>query len=112
MKSGNALLLVIVLFGCTAKDPSDRIDHGLEVLEATVIMTEQGAVIKGTIFNSSSRTYSYSEIDITLVDPLGRPIAPASASRKDLKPKETWCWTVPTTCENVADFEIVRVLAR
>jgi len=84
----------------------------LEVLEAAMAPAEQGLAIKGTIRNASSQTWSYAEVDITLIDPSGRPIAPTRACIQELKPGAVWCWTAPVGCDNIADFKIVRVLAR
>jgi len=122
MKSlGIVLILGITLFGCTAKAlvdrPAvscrvDRVDQGLEVLHAALAVTEQGPVIKGAIRNNSPLVYSYAEVDITLIDPSGRPIAPARARINDLSSGTIWYWTLPLACDNVADFAIVRVLAR
>jgi hypothetical protein len=117
---GIAVVLGVTLFGCMPKSPVDRasvscrvdrVDQGLEVLEATLTFTEQGPAIKGTIRNNSPRICSYAEVDVTLIDPAGRPIAPTCARIKDFKPGAIWYWTLPVACDNIADFEIVRVLA-
>ena len=120
-KLGISLVLGITLFGCVPKAlvertsvscRVDRVDQGLEVLEAALALTEQGPAIKGAIRNNSPCICSYAEVDITLIDPSGRPIAPARARINDLDSGAIWQWTLPLAHENVADFEIVRVLAR
>ena len=109
-KLGVLLLLEIFFLGCRAGDPAPRAP-GLKVLEAAMTSAEQGPAIRGAIRNDSLQPFAYVEVDITLIDPSGRPIAPTVASMEDLKPGAVWCWTVPC-CDNIADFKIARVLAR
>ncbi len=130
MKRRQAILIILyaavllfgtVLFGCMpSRNARDRtsgggviwVDEGLEILDARRVNGDAGPVIRGVVRNTSSDVFSYTEVDVILIDAIGRPISTTSACRSMLKPWTTWNWEAPVNAEGVADFQVVRVVRR
>ncbi|HVP18765.1 MAG TPA: FxLYD domain-containing protein [Spirochaetia bacterium] len=88
------------------------VDEGLRILEVKRADAETGPVIRGAVLNTSPRVLSYAEVNITLIDAIGRPISTTSACTTMVEPQAIWKWEAPVYAEGVADFQVVSVVRR
>lgn len=68
--------------------------------------------VTGQIQNTSSRTYSYVQVEITLKDATGTVVGSTMDNVRHLGPSESWAFEAPVTEGGVSTYEIERISGR